>query len=107
MTTKTYRNTITERPLPPGRFEVWTPDGWQHICQASTWKGVAAVRRKVEGACSGYGGFFHPDGGPRYGTARFVPDHGGGWWRVDWNLDGPVPPWFDRALEADYIRRNR
>lgn len=86
--------------IKPGTFQVFTPDGWVHVCGTKTWRGAhAAVAGKVRRASAGYGGMRRADGGPDFGAARFLTSDGEVW-RVDYDLGCPVPPASDIEMEG-------
>ena len=50
------------------------PGEWRIIGKARTWRGAERIARRHHDP-EGFGGFRHPDGGPRYGTIRaLTPD---------------------------------
>ena len=71
-------------------IEQWVPGAcygeWKVRGKATTWAGAARIARR-EYDPEGWGGFRHPDGGPKYGTLRatdesgrvfvYIPAHGG------------------------------
>lgn len=49
----------------------WWPGGWKTVGTAATWRGAERIARR-EYDPEGFGGFRHPDGGPKYGTLRAI-----------------------------------
>lgn len=66
--------------------------GWRTIGHATTLRGAERVARKHY-APEDFGGFRHPDGGPKYGTVAALVDGT----RYHWDGDG-FPAEFYRIL---------
>lgn len=60
-----------EQWVPGIRYGVWKACG-----KATTWVGATRIAKR-EYDPIGWGGFRHPDGGPKYGTLRAVDEDSG------------------------------
>jgi len=84
--------------------EVWRLDeknrsGWHAVGTATTEDGLDRVGRRAWDP-KRWGGFRHPDVGPRYGSLRAVADDGGIWvWTGDQFSSPEIGALVDRQVE--------
>jgi len=65
--------------------ELWpdskAPGYWREIGRAKDIEGAERIARRHYDP-EGFGGFRHPDGGPKYGTIRAILEEGDGEWKI-------------------------